>query len=1007
MRSVKLYTLLFVLNIGVTVTPARAQVVNTNAATTVTDSPVMHEKEVPVDVSSDWYAKAVAGIQQMQEQFYAQPSHGAFRVTNSANRLSFYIHPGGYTVHGLQQNQKQPAWQVAFKLEGIGRPAVQWMPSSDFTIHQSARQLSYCFNGVQVDYLNNNDGLRQNFVVHKKMPGKGALAVTIALQGDLLAGLPADNQLTFYSADDHSILLTYEDLKVWDAQQRPLPASMHLNNGSLTIEVDDSHAVYPITIDPLNKTPEWTTSADGVLATTLSQAQLNAALYGYAVSGLGDVNGDGYGDVAVSAPSLIDVISGTGTLAGVGAVFVFYGSASGLSTTPAKTLQPNTAVAGALFGYSVDAGDLTGDGINDIIIGAPLDSYQTTAAGVLGTVSVTVKAGKVYVYPGGTGGTPNPSNFIEVKLQGSGFFSTGIGGLLLSNTGINALFGFSVAATNDLNGDNKADLIVGAPSYLGTSLLSIKNGSAFVYYSSDLTTSTPVQLQTPDASLLGLPSLVNTGGLLYGFSVDGLGDYNNDGYADVVVGAPAGIELSSLGALFTGQVLGGSAYVYYGNGTGMANSIGAKLEATSGGLLGNAANLFGYKVKGARNALGARTGGIIIGAPVGGLVPNLLSLTIQTGNVHVFKRKSNLPAGTVTSDQVLESPRSTSLLQVLNSLNLNVLFGAAIDNAWDVNCDGYGDLVVGEPLSSGATLAQLQANAVGGAAFVYLGDGTGGYVPSPVYDVATSYGSDFLSVNATSLFGFSVAGAPNTRGTGSSPRILVGSPSGALDFDNSLLNLGSTLGLLFDFAVGDNGLGKAYVFNPNLCMAGGLLPLTLLEFKGQESNRVIDLFWKTTHEENVSLYEVQRSTDGLHFETIGLVFSIESSSSNLYKFSDQHPAPGINYYRLNMVDKDKSQKHSNLISFRVGATTETGVAIHPNPTSGSIRMQFNGISNNTYRIELRNAVGQLIQTKTINITRYGQTEYLMRPVSMAPGTYFILVYEKNNKLLTSDRVIVQ
>jgi hypothetical protein len=304
-------------------------------------------------------------------------------------------------------------------------------------------------------------------------------------------------------------------------------------------------------------------------------------------------------------------------------------------------------------------------------------------------------------------------------------------------------------------------------------------------------------------------------------------------------------------------------------------------------------------------------------------------------------------------------------------------------------------------------LAQLQANAVGGAAFVYLGDGTGGYAPTPVYDMATSYGSDFLSVNATSLFGFSVAGAPNTRGTGSSPRILVGSPSGALDFDNSLLNLGSTLGLLFDFAVGDNGLGKAYLFNTNLCMAGGALPLTLLEFKGQESNRVIDLFWKTTNEENVSLYEVQRSTDGLHFETIGLVFSVESSSSNLYRFSDKNPAPGINYYRLNMVDKDKSQKHSNLISFRVDATTEAGIAIHPNPTSGSIRLQFNGISNNTYRIELRNAVGQLIQSKTINITGYGQTEYLMRPVSMASGTYFILVYEKNNKLLTSDRVIVQ
>src|SRR5207253_9899519 len=145
----------------------------------------------------------------------------------------------------------------------------------------------------------------------------------------------------------------------------------------------------------------------------------------------------------------------------------------------------------------------------------------------------------------------------------------------------------------------------------------------------------------------------------------------------------------------------------------------------------------------------------------------------------------------------------------LNTLQLNVLFGAGIDNAYDVNCDGLPDLVVGEPLSSGTNLSQWQANAVGGAAYVFIGDGNGGYIPSPYYDVSATYGSDFLSVNATALFGFSVAGVPRIKGIASSPRIMVGSPSGALDFDNSILNLGSTLGLLFDFTFGNNGVGKS------------------------------------------------------------------------------------------------------------------------------------------------------------------------------------------------------
>ncbi len=408
------------------------------------------------------------------------------------------------------------------------------------------------------------------------MPGDGALKVTIEPATELQPRLLNSNSLAFFNANDN-MLLAYEDLYVWDATHKALPASMHYNNGLLTIEVDDSEATYPVTIDPLNKTPEWTTSADG-LVSGLTTVQLHSSLYGYTVTGLGDVNGDGYGDAAISAPALIDIFSGTGSLASVGAVFVFYGSPAGLSTIPAKTLQPNTAVAGALFGTSVDAGDVTGDGINDIIVGAPLDSYTTTASGLI-PGSVTVKAGKVYVYPGSNLADANPSNFIEIKLQGTGFFSKGIAGVLLSNVTVNALLCFSVAATGDLNGDGKSDIVVGAPAYTGVGLEAIQNGAAFVYYSDDLTTTAPVQLQTPTLSLLGLVSLpVLHNGLLFGFSVDGAGDFNNDGNLDVIAGAPAGVDLSSLTGIVTGQVLSGTAHVYYGSGSGINTTVGTTLK---------------------------------------------------------------------------------------------------------------------------------------------------------------------------------------------------------------------------------------------------------------------------------------------------------------------------------------------------------------------------------------------------------------------------------------------
>lgn len=959
---------------------------------------IKNNKQLSADISTDWYNKALTSIQQLGEQIKPARPYGSFSAANMHSRAGFYISPAGYKVQCMQEKE----WQVAFRLKGIGRSAIQWQPEEQYAISHTANQLLYKYDNIYIEYINNSDGLRQNFLVNRKMPGDGALKVTIEPATELQPRLLNSNSLAFFNSDN-KMLLAYEDLHVWDATHKALPAAMRYSNGFLTIEVDDSEATYPVTIDPLNKTPEWTTSADGLIS-GLTTVQLHASLYGYAVTGLGDVNGDGYGDAAISAPALTDIFSGTGSLASVGAVFVFYGSPAGLSTIPAKTLQPNTAVAGALFGTSVDAGDVTGDGINDIIVGAPLDSYTTTAAGLIPT-NVTVKAGKVYVYPGGNTAAANPTNFIEIKLQGTGFFSTGIANILLSNVSVNALFGFSVAATGDLNGDNKSDIVVGAPGFMGVDLSAVQNGAAFVYYSNNLTTTTPVQLETPTLSLLGLSLPILHNGLLFGFSVDGAGDYNNDGYLDVVAGAPAGVDLSSLSGIATGQILSGTAHVYFGTGSGVNNNVGTTLKPTSGSLLGNAANLFGYKVKGLKSVDGNRNGSLAIGAPTGGLLPNALTLTIQSGNVHIFKKKSS-PGSSATSDQVLESPRSTGLLTILNTLDLNVLFGAAIDNAYDVNCDGYADLVVGEPLSSGATLLQLQAHAVGGSAYVFLGNSNGTFNITPPYTASATYGSEFLSVNAVSLFGYSVAGVPYVRGIGSSPRILVGSPAAALDFDNTVLNLGSTMGILFDFLAIDNGPGKGYLFNTQLCIGESPLPVTLTEFKGQEKNTVINLNWRTSEEVNLNRFEVERSRNGVHFETIGIVFPRENASHGEYAFNDKNAGTGNNYYRLKMIDNDAAFKYSNTLTFNLGTVTSMQMVVAPNPTADLINIQLTGLNESSYRLELRSVTGQKIIERSFNVTGFRHTEKLLRTASMTPGIYFLTIFGKNNQKISSNRVIV-
>lgn len=959
--------------------------------------------------TANWQSEAMEHIQQLQAAFYPMASGATFNVANVSTHTGFIIRNNGYTVQRVCRQPAEKGWQVDFQLLGAGREQLQWTPGHDFSVANNQQVLRYLYPSFDVEYNNTDNGLRQNFIVKDKLPGNTPFLIHIRITSALKASLVAGNKLLFHSPGHAGdVKLSYEDLKVWDANHEPVQASMQLKGDELLIEVQDSKAAYPITVDPINKTPDWNTSVDGVITNLLDNSQMKAALYGFAVSGLGDVNHDGFGDVAVTAPSMIDVFNGNNTLASVGAVFVFYGSANGLSTTPNAVLQPSAAVAGALFGASIDAGDVTGDGINDIVVGAPMDGYQVTVPELIGSSNVPVTPGKIYIFKGGALAATNTSPFLEVKL-GNNFFSKGILGLL-SNINVNALFGFSVAVTEDLNGDDTKDIIVGAPAYLGTAIGSVQSGSAFVFLSDSSTHTFPAvrALTPPSFSLLGinLPLLSGINGLLFGYSVDGTGDYNGDGKADVVVGAPAGVNISNLTGILSGQMLGGTAYVYYGSGnnsTGVNTGVGATLQAASGSLLSNAANLFGFKVKGAKNAAGARNGNILVGAPLGGLLTNTLGLTIHAGNVNLFKKKLSSPSSAVIPDQKLESPRSTSLLQVLNTLDLNALFGASLDNAYDLNGDGNGDLVVGEPLSSGTNILQLQANAVGGAAYVFYGDGNGGYANLSAYDVSATYGSEFASVNGTALLGFSVAGAPDIRGAGTRSRIVLGAPSGALDF-NGLLNLDNTLGLTLNFAAGNNGLGKAYTFDAML----STLPVTLLELKGRVNDKYIDLNWSMAQEVNINVYELQRSSDGVNYTTIALIFPWDNNAYiNQYIYTDKNPAVGINYYRLKIVDKDARFKYSYTIAARINVKNNVNVLVAPNPVVGSLRIFFSGISKGIYRMDLRNTVGQLQQTKTLNISQQEQVAYIERSAGMTPGIYWLSVYDNKNQKINTSRVIIQ
>jgi hypothetical protein len=223
------------------------------------------------------------------------------------------------------------------------------------------------------------------------------------------------------------------------------------------------------------------------------------AAFGTSLAGLGDMTGDGFGEVAVGAP-LFD-----NGYVDQGQVRVFAGHASGLDPSPLGAFEIRKP--GARFGFAVaGGGDLTGDGVRRILFGAPIYDYTHveeggTFLGTLGTLPFFLDFGRqAFAHRGvaiASAGDVNADGLLDVVIgaddydQGEpdeglvtvhfGHFSFVVDRTAAWVVDVDqayAAFGSAVASAGDVNGDGYGDVVAGAPLYdLGAADV----GRAFVY----------------------------------------------------------------------------------------------------------------------------------------------------------------------------------------------------------------------------------------------------------------------------------------------------------------------------------------------------------------------------------------------------------------------------------------------------------------------------------------------------------------------------------------------
>jgi predicted RNA-binding protein with TRAM domain len=181
------------------------------------------------------------------------------------------------------------------------------------------------------------------------------------------------------------------------------------------------------------------------------------------------------------------------------------------------------------------------------------------------------------------------------------------------------------------------------------------------------------------------------------------------------------------------------------------------------------------------------------------------------------------------------------------------------------------------------------------------------------------------------------------------------------------------------------------------------LPVSLLSFSGYKDGFRNQLRWLTASEVNNSGFEVQRSADGINYQSIGFVNSLaiggNSQTQLKYNFTDANPNGLKQYYRLKQFDIDGRSTLSNILLIQGEKPVAFEIAsVYPNPSRGQVTVLLNAPENKAVTIRLIDLAGRTLQTKQINALA-GNNSIPFDISNMAKGQYLISVGEKLVKIV--------
>lgn len=164
------------------------------------------------------------------------------------------------------------------------------------------------------------------------------------------------------------------------------------------------------------------------------------------------------------------------------------------------------------------------------------------------------------------------------------------------------------------------------------------------------------------------------------------------------------------------------------------------------------------------------------------------------------------------------------------------------------------------------------------------------------------------------------------------------------------------------------------------------LPATLASFQAKQVNHNVEISWKTITESNTSHFNIEASTDGVHFTKLHTMHAAGNTTDpRKYSWIHLNVAAGKIYYRLQTVDKNGSSSYSTVAIVTLNANADLSLGVYPNPATEKIYIKQNRASGNEV-YQVRNLAGVLLMQKTFAA---GSMQHSIDVSSLIKGTYLL------------------